>query len=130
MKNVYVNAFINLIAEGADSTLLLKNLQTIMSARGHHSLYPKVLRALGRQFMVTSQRNQSTVIIASETDRKRWQSEVESALERLTHGESKPAIEYRIDPNCVGGYVVEVNGRRVDATYRTKLISLYHALTK
>lgn len=99
-----------------------KKVVSYMKAKGHLSLLPSVVRILER-----SRANETTVTVAKKDDVAKHKSKIDHALKAVDADESRRLI---VDENVVGGFMVVGNGKAVDRTFRSALVSLYQSIVK
>ena len=126
MKDTYVTAVLEMIAEGVNPEVVLSGLQTSLKEHGHDRLYATVLRGVLRVLSAGSAET-ALVTVAAENDVEKHQAAINASLKDLAT-DAVPTIA--IDESLIGGYVAEANNQRIDASYKTKLVSLYRNLTK
>lgn len=114
---MYLKAVTDLLEKGADFKTTLKDLEKIMSSRGHKKLYLPVLRILLRTYPQVVKRNHDTLTVAKEADAKKYKA-VQKSDTKLV-----------IDPSIVGGYIHTENFVRKDNSYKTKLLTWYKRAT-
>ena len=113
----YLEAVIDLLKEGGDLAVVLKNLRAVMDKRGHSKMYPLLLRALLRVYPTIAGREEATLVIAKESD------------QALYKGEIKKDGKIVIDPSIVGGYILTRDFVRQDHSYKSKLLTWYQKAT-
>jgi F0F1-type ATP synthase delta subunit len=96
-----------------------------MEARGHQQLLPRVLRAVIRE-RSASRAIRTVVRVNDEASYQALKQEIVSTLTELQATEEPAVI---IDSTLIGGYQVEANAIRVDASYKQQLRSLYRSIT-
>jgi len=125
MKDVYVHAVLKAAADGIAPDVVLTNLRQVMERRGHGQLFYRVLQTVLRE--LTASRAVRTIVrVADETAYTQYQTEIKKMLSDLNCTDT-PHVT--VDPSLIGGYQVEANDRRVDASYKQLLTSLYRRIT-
>lgn len=114
-----------MIADGKDIKMILAGLQNFMNARGHESLYPAVLRGVVR-ILESSDVGEATVTVASTADYKKHKVAIEAVLKEFQSEEEPKVI---LDDTIVGGYIAESSHQRLDASFKSQLVTLYRSLT-
>jgi len=126
MKENYIKAVLGMIHSGKDTDVILSGLKKTLEARGHDRLYASVLSGVVRVLEAGSA-DSVTATVASEADYKTHTTAIKNALLELGTSDV-PAVQ--IDETIVGGFVAEANDRRIDASYKSKLVTLYRSLTR
>jgi F0F1-type ATP synthase delta subunit len=104
---------------------LIANLQQVMQKRGHERLLPAVLRTILRE-RTTSRAERTIVRVVNEASYQEYQNEITATLATIGAG-NNPQVT--TDDSLIGGYQVEANYQRVDASYKQQLLSLYRNIT-
>lgn len=125
MKDAYVAATHHYLDIGMDPAALVAALTRVMAARGHTQLLRTVLRAVLRE-REASRAVRTVVRVNNREGYDALSTEIESVLKELG-ASSDPAIVE--DSSLIGGYQVEANDTRVDASQKTQLLSLYRNIT-
>jgi len=125
MKDTYVQALLELLQTSDDTTVTLEGFRRTLESRGHLQLQTPVLQAVLR--VLEAKRPDTLVVVANDTDREKQRTVIEAALSAL--GTSLEHAVTAIDETIVGGYIVEHNTVRTDASYKTALAKLYRNLT-
>lgn len=125
MKEHYITAVLKQLASGMSAEDTIEGLKKTLNRRGHDRLLPVILRGVVR---VLESDNTDVVIakVASESAVKTYAKTIKASLEQL-NASSEPKIE--IDKTLIGGYIAEANYKRLDASYKSKLVTLYRSLT-
>ncbi|MAZ30286.1 hypothetical protein CL655_03315 [bacterium] len=125
MKDTYVTAAHKAIAAGLTPDALVNALKSVMQTRGHGRLLAPVLRAILRD--VAASRSERTVLrVASENEQTKHAKAIAAVLSEL-QATADPVVV--TDETLIGGYQVEANHQRVDASYKHALASLYRSIT-
>lgn len=120
-------ASLEAIFRGRASDLLVDTLQ-VVNRKGRLALLPAIVRAYRgelRERRGLVDVKVKTAAPLPEPLRER----LAAALVRLTSGR-RPEIEERVEPALVGGMVIEVEGRKLDASLATRLRELGAALAE
>lgn len=123
-----VHAYAQVIREVPEekASAFVPRLLAFMKHRGHLSLLPQVLRILERE---PARSSIPTVVVARESDARKFSSGIREALTKLglprEAGAEEKAHRTLIDPRLVGGYSVRANSRIIDRSFRSALVSLY-----
>ncbi len=126
MKDTYITAVLEMIAEGAMPDVVLAGLQQSLKKHGHERLYASVLRGVSRVLSAGSA-DAVSVTVAQSSDVEKHQTAIKATLTELGVT-TEPVVT--IDESLIGGYVAEANNQRVDASYKSKLVSVYRNVTK
>lgn len=124
MKDTYTTALLDLLATTADAEAVLKGFKDTLTKRGHEQLYGPVLRRVLTRLKAA--RPTTMVVVASETAYEAQKAAITKALTDL--GGNEPVVV--VDDTIVGGFIAEHNHTRLDASFKTKLVSLYRSLTR
>lgn len=126
MKEQYINAVLEMLKTGKESEVVLSGLKDTLNKRGHLSLEASILASVLRVIEAKSI-DETVVTVASKESYNQQAAAIAAALKNL-----KANIEstIKIDPTVIGGFIAEANNTRHDASYKTKLISLYRSLTQ
>lgn len=125
MKEVYTAAVIKLIESGSDVETVLSNLTAVLTKRGHLSIHAAVVKNVLKQLSEGTDTDSATIITASAAGYEKHKAAIDAAVQTL----GITATETVVNSNVIGGYIVKGNNKRVDASYKTKLIALYRKLT-
>ena len=125
MKDTYVQAIQKAIHDGLSPDILLANVRAVMQKRGHERLLPTVLATVLRELLAT--RSTRTVVrVPDQAAYEAYKDAITAALEEHKSIDS-PAIV--CDGTLIGGYQVEANYHRIDASHKHVLASLYRNIT-
>jgi F0F1-type ATP synthase delta subunit len=122
----YTSAVTELIREGLGEELVLTNLKRMLTTRGHLRLYPQILRTLEREAIRNEAHDTVTVTLAKASDGEALKSHINEAIRSL----EGTAHTITIDPTITGGFIAATGEKRVDASYKKQLLTLYRSLTK
>lgn len=126
MKDTYITAVLDLLAAGAPAAEVLGGLTRTLDGRGHNGLLPGILAGVLRQ-LEAGEAGETTITVAREADASSLREEIASALRELgADGEARTEV----DDTLIGGFVVESGSKQLDASYKSKLVTLYRALTR
>ena len=120
----YTDAAYEVIKEkGVD--VALANLKSLLERRGLMQFYPRILRGLVNRFE-KEERKTPKVIFAREKDKATFEKEVSKLLK-----EHLGVLDYetRIDPQIIGGFVIEGTDVRIDQSFKKELLNAYQRLT-
>jgi F0F1-type ATP synthase delta subunit len=120
----YTSAMLELIQNGMSEDVAFDGLALVLQKRGHKRLYPKILRAMHtlteKQFM----RKAITITVAQIRDSEKFKEHITKAVTAL----EGTTYETRIDSTITGGFIAESSERRIDASYKKRLLTLYRSL--
>ncbi len=116
----YIQAAYEALKGGSDVHETLARLKAYLEQRGLGAAYPRVLRGLSEKLLRAERMSAPRVFVARASDAKH-------ALTKAPHVD-KDAI--RIDPTIIGGFIIEQNGIRTDASYKRALLDAYRTLTQ
>lgn len=128
MKKHYINAVTQLLLEGRDVAVVLKNLEKVLTLKGHNGIHTQILAGVVQKLEAHHSTEGSTVIVADKDDVAVLQSAIATSLAKLGATESVQNVV--TDKTLIGGYIALHNGRAIDASYKQKLVTLYKAITK
>ena len=126
MKQNYITAVLDHLNNGVEAEVVLSGLKRTLTKHGHKTLYASVLKGVLRVLEANSTSG-TTVTVLSEADFNKQKAVIETALNQLQAAESPTIVE---DSSIVGGFVAEANNRRIDQSYKTRLVALYRQVTK
>jgi F0F1-type ATP synthase delta subunit len=121
----YVEATYETLQNSTDTFAVLESLRQYLSRRGLGKLYPAVLRGVVEKFRRKEKSGALTVVVAREADIKRHEEEIARALQVL--GETS-GHAVKVDETMIGGYIVKNQDRRIDQSYKNRLLHAYHRL--
>lgn len=110
--------------EGADACIA--QLVALVRNRGHERLLPAIVREYEKLEQVRDSTRGVVVRLVDATDRERHAAAIDADRRELgATNETEQVVE---DNTVVGGYSVEVRGRRIDRTHKRALFDLYSQL--
>lgn len=124
MKDTYQKALIEIFQDNTDPEVILAGFKATLKKRGHERLYVPVLRSVLR--ILAAKRPTTVVTVAKESDSTVFANAIATILQELGATESSAA---QVDETLIGGFVVEHDHKRVDNSYKAKLVRLYRSLT-
>lgn len=124
MKQNYVTAVLELLQTDMSSEVVLRNLETVLAARGHSKLLPSILLSLLGELSRLNKSAVATVVLAKENSVEG--SAITEALKKL----SAPTTGYtvKINPKVIGGFIATYKSKEIDQSYQTKLRELYQSI--
>lgn len=126
MRDVYVQVLLDALAAGTPTDEVLANLTKTLAVRGHERLHASILQAVLRE-LTASRSNRTMVRVAQAADATTYKTAIATALSELACEEEPQVV---IDNTLIGGYQLEANYTRRDASYKTSLTNLYRNITK
>ncbi len=120
----YATAVLELIEHGMSEDAALTGLSRVLHEREHDRLYPKILRTLRVEVEQHLKQSAVVVTVARESDLLLLNNSIENAVTQL----SGNTFETRIDSTISGGFIVDSSERRLDASYKKRLLTLYRSL--
>ncbi len=120
----YSIASYELLASGKSPDSVIAGLKTTLTQRRSMRLYPAILRDLLNQLIRHKKSKTITFLLAREADHAAYTTRIETVKKELGEDE----ISIQINPNIIGGYVAEVNNTKIDASYKSQLLTLYRSL--
>lgn len=127
MKKHYIKAVIDLLLQGKDVSDVLKDLQKVLKAKGHFSIYPQILSGLVSELGRATESTSATVTVADEADVAKLKVSIEASLKELEGSLSDASVQ--IDPTLIGGYIASHKGKSINRSYKQKLVTLYRSIT-
>lgn len=121
----YTHAVLELIHEGMSVDEAFRGLTYTLIQRGHRSLFPAILRELERNAEMMVAKETATLTLAKKDDESKLKAEITKALELI----GATAHTVRTDSTITGGFILEGNEKRIDESYKKKLLTLYRSLT-
>jgi|SRR6056297_2501262 len=125
MQAAYVTAIQHYLDTGMEPDAVLTALKRVMATRGHEDLLPAVLRAVVRE-REASRSVRTVVRVPNNQAYQQLKNVIADTLTSLT-ATSEPVVTF--DETLIGGYQVEVDGTRVDASHKQHLLTLYRSIT-
>ncbi|MBP9749307.1 MAG: F0F1 ATP synthase subunit delta [Candidatus Pacebacteria bacterium] len=125
---MYAEAYYRAAADksvAVQETLAAK-LRTLLVARGHAQLLPRILKELECIIRRRSSTAGAVVCVAHTSDFEVYKESIERDLQTL--GASSLALDVRTDVAMIGGYDLRANGQRIQRTYKRALLDLYGTL--
>lgn len=122
LANAYATAAYESIEAGKDPKAVFARLEEILAAKGHQKLRTAIYRTLVQLAEAREAAAKPAVIVAREGDLTACKAEIAAALAEV-HGNQSPVTT--INEALTGGFIVRHEGKQVDASYKTKLLSLY-----
>jgi F0F1-type ATP synthase delta subunit len=125
MEQYYITALISALRNGVAIEDALPRLKASLAKRQHEKLYAPVLAGSLRVLMSDEKQSGGVVTVANPSDVD--SAAVQSALEELGISGAPTVV---VDDTIIGGSIVSYRHRRIDASYKTALTTLYRAITK
>ena len=126
MKKNYIKAVCDLIRNGSDIDVVLKNLLTVLKEKGHQSIHVAILEGVYKE--LTAFTGTSTVLILRKSsDATSYAKAIADDFAHLGTTE-KPTIKE--DDTLIGGYIVEHDHKRIDKSHKSQLVTLYRNITR
>jgi F0F1-type ATP synthase delta subunit len=99
-----------------------------LERKRHMRLLPSIVHHFERLRQRAERRATIELVVAKEADAEKYKSAVAAHSADLgdAHGKS---VAVRVDDSVVGGYILQGNNIRIDASYRKHLLDLYSLLT-
>lgn len=127
LKDTYSEAVLALHKDGASFDELLLKLDTVLEKRGHQKLRGQILRAI-ETALENAKRSAATLTVAKESDVIELKADIENAAKALDIKVDE--FQTEIQDELIGGFILETRSKRIDASHRSKLLSLYERITK
>jgi len=97
-----------------------------MQAHGRRWWVPQVLRVYARLKKLEEKADAMSVRVARESDRDKLSAYIKSAATQMGASTQKECVS--VDLSLIGGFIIEKDGKRLDASYKHKLVQLYKKL--
>lgn len=115
----YLLAAKSLLREGATLPSLLSGLKSTLERHGHEKLYPNLLRSLLRNLEEGKSSNTTVLVVAKEED-----------VDSFVHNSSLDSTRVIVDKSIIGGHILTKEWKRIDDSYKTKLLTWYRRSLK
>lgn len=122
----YSEAVLGLVKSGMTPEHALDGLRTLLDSRGHSRLLPKILKDLLMLASKESSQTQAIVTLARTQESEKFKIKIEENLRALNVTEHT----VRIDETLVGGFTIDAHEKRIDHSYKKRLLTLYRSLIK
>jgi F0F1-type ATP synthase delta subunit len=129
METAYAQALFKMIDKGSDPKKAVVALHEMLVKRGRQVLLPRIAHAFSRIAMRERARSGMTLVVADAKDEKHAATEAKKVLTKMGV-DHRGHIEIKVDESLVGGWVIEGDGRLIDASYKKQLMDIYNAATK
>jgi F0F1-type ATP synthase delta subunit len=116
LKEQYIAAGAELIAEKTDIDKVISGLKKAMAQRGHTRLLTSVLKGLASKVERESEISVPQLTVATKDAGEMKASSTKNAL-------------VKIDPTIIGGYIIREGFTRTDNSHKTKLLNWYRKAT-
>ena len=125
MKENYITAVLEELRMGSDPERILRGLKTALQKRGHDRLYAAILRGVVR--VLESDSTETTVVtVVDQAAFEKQKNVIMDTLASLGTNDQPKVVQ---DSTIVGGFIAEAANKRLDKSYKAKLVSLYRSLT-
>lgn len=122
LAHAYAKVLHDAEAEGLGKTFAEK-MVSYMKNKGHLSLLPSVLKISSR----LGAQESAVLVCAKKDDVTKYKNEIAAAFKTLGHSGHHETI---IDHNIVGGFTARANGKVVDSSFRSSLVTLYRSIIR
>lgn len=109
-----------------EADILLNNFVAVIREHGHEKLLPAIVQSYEKLSRSYGAHDGVRITVARREDADLHHTSIAVDLAALRADSS--AVRTDVDPTLIGGYSIEANGERIDATYKSALLSLYHSL--
>jgi F0F1-type ATP synthase delta subunit len=127
MVKDYTRAIIDLLATGEKTDQVLSRLDGVLKRRGHSKLKAAILKGVFKELSNRLEKESLVIAVVHEEDAK--SALVEELRQLLSVGENKDKI-VEIDKTMIGGARLRYRHNEVDASYKSKLVTLYQSITR
>lgn len=128
MREHYITATLALLKSGEPVSEVFAGLRRTLRAHDHEQLLLSIARGILRRLTDRTSAYDTRIVVASEHDVEVLAGEISAHLASLGVTKATPSVV--VDTTLVGGVVVEHNARRIDASYKRALRSLYERVTE
>lgn len=120
----YTKALVDTLNQGVAVETALTNLKQYLKQRGHEQIWSNILQETLIKLEKESHTGKVLVRVAKAeaVDSPEVKDLLNKHAENVEH-------EVEIDETLIGGAVITHQHRRLDTSYKTKLINLYHGIT-
>ena len=124
LEESYANALFESLngKTSAQADSVVENFFSVVSKKGHMTLFPRIAKAFERVYLSHKARKMIKIFV-SEAEKEIIPKD--TVLMFSDGAEEIPVCEFYQDSTIIGGYVAKGRGLRVDASYKTSLLSLY-----
>ena len=110
-----------------EQTKLVESFIGLLTRRGHMALLPKIVRSL-QDIETRSKKDTSLLVTLSDhAHLKRFEEDIVRTEKEVFGDSHKRTIS--VDPSLVGGFVLKKGDTRVDASYKSHLLSFFNIVT-
>lgn len=124
--DIYAQAGYEALLGGMTIAKVLSRLKEVLDARGHSSLYKVSLEGILARVEKAEAGEVAHVTVANKGAEKHFANELKQFLKE----EGMEHSLIHIDETIIGGYIIEGNGKREDASYKNSLLTIYKSLVK
>lgn len=122
----YIHATYDVLQRETNTNKTFDALKLYLQSRGLIKLYPSILRGVLEMERRSLKRSIPKVIIARKEDFKKYAQEIEKYVEAMDSGTTHEVV---IDENCIGGFIVQSKDKKIDQSYKQKLLYTYQRVT-
>lgn len=122
----YVQAAVELVKSGQEVEKVLDSVKKYLTKRGEMKQYRSFLKGFAATLEKQHQKTLPRVTLAKQSDYTKYEKYILNDIRGLGHGSDE--IVTQVSPYIIGGYTVSCGGKRVDCTYRAKLLSMYRKI--
>lgn len=113
--------------EGTEANRRVEHFITLLRARGHEQLLPRIVREFERAIARARRTREVVLAVGRDADRGKFVDKAKEILAKAGH-EGAEIVE-RVDEKLVRGFSLEGKDFQYDASARRKLLALYETLT-
>lgn len=128
MKKHYIKAVSQLLLQGRSVDVVLKNLATVLKAKGYESIHEGILEGVIRELEQQKLIGAPSIVVAKLHDVDSLKQAIEKTLQKL--GTSTADAHVTVDPTLIGGYIGSYRGNQINKSYKEKLVTLYRSISK
>jgi F0F1-type ATP synthase delta subunit len=128
MEQAYAQALMRAVENGMTPHAAVKAVKEMLERDGRTALLPRVARAFARLAERQSKKDDIVLTVAREKDERQAKSAAKEILAELNA--DMDGLKTQVDDSIIGGWRLEGRGMLVDNSYKSKLLDIYHMVTK
>ena len=126
MKQAYITALTSALLVTKDVEAVLTSTKALLKEKGHERLWPGVLKGVVRALEKYEIDQTPEITLAKEGALS--VAELKAALAEINV--ASETIRTTIDPNIVGGFILQHQDTMLDKSYKRALVDIYQKVTK
>lgn len=121
----YIQATSEVLKKEHDPVTVLHALKKYLERRGLTKLYPAILRGIIEKNRRSERSSTAKVTIARNSDFVTHESDILKVLADL---DQTKGHQIHVDETLIGGYIIKSKDKRIDNSYKSKLLHTYRSL--